>query len=307
MAAHLCPPTAIGWKARATHPSKLCRTTSAAEQAASALHSMAVLQVFQAKMLANEDAGLDSASLRDLRSATDLALCATKATAQAIGRSMSSLIMLERHLWRIKFPSSTLRSRQVACMDQLWRASLNVSRRLRSHLKQCDTSSLNAPARGTLGGKKNVFSVPHWPAMAPRCPTAGIANKIKHKHFQKESKLPCLPPRSVLPLCSQSAQPFQRLAWQAIPGLSAWVTNTVRRGYSLQFARRPPRFRGVLVHLSAQQRRSCPPCRGDESAGKRSHRNRSSNPERVRFYSRYFLVPKKDVSLRPILNLRLDF
>ncbi len=29
VAAHLCPPTAIGWKAKATHPSKPCRTTSA--------------------------------------------------------------------------------------------------------------------------------------------------------------------------------------------------------------------------------------------------------------------------------------
>ncbi len=26
---HLCPPTAIGWKSRASHPSKLCRDTSA--------------------------------------------------------------------------------------------------------------------------------------------------------------------------------------------------------------------------------------------------------------------------------------
>ncbi len=58
---------------------------------------MAVLQVFQAKMLASEEAGLDVASLRDLRSVTDLALRATKTTAQAIGRSMSSLIV-ERHL-----------------------------------------------------------------------------------------------------------------------------------------------------------------------------------------------------------------
>ncbi len=106
VAAHLCLPTAIGWKARASHLSKPCRATyafagrafSAAGQAASALHSMAVLQVIQAKMLANEEAGLDSASLRDLRRTTDLALCVTKATAQAIGRSMSSLIVLERHL-----------------------------------------------------------------------------------------------------------------------------------------------------------------------------------------------------------------
>ncbi len=49
-------------------------------------------------MFANEEAGLDSASLRDLWSTTDLALRATKATAQAIGRSMSSLIVLEHHL-----------------------------------------------------------------------------------------------------------------------------------------------------------------------------------------------------------------
>ncbi len=59
-------------------------------QAASALHSMAVLQVFQAKMLASEDAGLNAASLRDPRSATDLALRAIKATAQ---------VVLEHNLW----------------------------------------------------------------------------------------------------------------------------------------------------------------------------------------------------------------
>ncbi len=54
VATHLCPPPAIGLKGRASHPSKLCRVTSAlagcaysaAGQAASALHSMVVLQVF---------------------------------------------------------------------------------------------------------------------------------------------------------------------------------------------------------------------------------------------------------------------
>ncbi|KAI2646291.1 Platelet glycoprotein V [Labeo rohita] len=108
VAAHLCPPTAIGWKAKASHPSKPCRTTSAlagraytsAGQAASALHSMAILQVFQAKLLAQSDkSALDPATMTDLRSATDLALRATKTTAQAIGRSMANLAVLERHLW----------------------------------------------------------------------------------------------------------------------------------------------------------------------------------------------------------------
>ncbi len=50
VAVHLCPPTAIGWTAKAAHPSKPCRTTSALVGRAytSALHSMGVLQVFQA-------------------------------------------------------------------------------------------------------------------------------------------------------------------------------------------------------------------------------------------------------------------
>ncbi len=97
VAAHLCPPTAIGWKAKATHPSKPCRTTSAlagrayssAGQAASALHSMAVLQVFQAKLLRSMESSLNPAAFNELRSVTDLALRTTKMTDQAIGRSMA--------------------------------------------------------------------------------------------------------------------------------------------------------------------------------------------------------------------------
>ncbi len=37
-----------------------------------------------------------------------------------------------------------------------------------------------SPPRETLGAEEKVFSVPHWPATAPRCPTAVIADKIKH-------------------------------------------------------------------------------------------------------------------------------
>lgn len=106
MAAHLCLPTAFGWKAKVAHPSKPCRTTSAlssrayasAGQAGSALHTMAVLQVFQAKLFQYMDES-DPDAFRDLRSTTDLALCATKTTAQAIDRAMASLVVLERHVW----------------------------------------------------------------------------------------------------------------------------------------------------------------------------------------------------------------
>ncbi len=125
-----------------------------------------------------------------------------------------------------------------------------------------------------------------------------IADKIKNKHFQNESKDLFLPTISVLPLCSQSAQPFQPLAtwaeaWQANPGVSTWVMTTVRWGYTLQFARRPPPFRGGARHHSAQRECSSPPHRGDESAGKRSHRNCSSSPERVRLLQLLLPCPQK--------------
>ncbi len=167
VAAHLCPPTAIGWKAKASHPSKPCRTTSAlagrsyasAGQAASALHSMAVLQVYQAKLLsAVDESEPDPATLRELRSATDLALRATKTTAQAIGRSMASLVVLERHLWltlteirtRTGSPSLMLQFPPAASLDLRWKDSLSASQRHRRRHRLCDTSCPSAPAQQLL-------------------------------------------------------------------------------------------------------------------------------------------------------------
>ncbi|CAM4732670.1 unnamed protein product [Leuciscus chuanchicus] len=107
IAAHLCPPSA-GRRAKSALPSKACRTTSsllrrafsAAGQAASALHTMATLQIFQADLLRKlDEEGPDAICVPDLRSATDLALRATKSAAQAIGRNMASLTVTERHLW----------------------------------------------------------------------------------------------------------------------------------------------------------------------------------------------------------------
>ncbi|KTF80803.1 hypothetical protein cypCar_00035720 [Cyprinus carpio] len=68
------------------------RVYSCAGQAASALHSMAVLQVFQAKLLqVMDESGPDPAAFKELRCATDLALQTTKATAQAIERHFNDI------------------------------------------------------------------------------------------------------------------------------------------------------------------------------------------------------------------------
>ncbi len=104
----LCPQGAAAWRGNPHLPSRACRFSSAltakaygaAGQAASALHAMAHLQVPQAKALKQLHEGdADPGVLQELRTATDLALRATKVTAQALGQTMSTLVVQERHLW----------------------------------------------------------------------------------------------------------------------------------------------------------------------------------------------------------------
>ncbi|KAI2644460.1 Protein P [Labeo rohita] len=108
IAMHLCPQNAASWRGRPRLPSRACKFSSAlvakayaaSGQAASALHAMAILQVYQAKVLKDLHEGVpDPELLHELRSTTDYALRATKVTAQALGRAMSTMVVQERHLW----------------------------------------------------------------------------------------------------------------------------------------------------------------------------------------------------------------
>ncbi|CAM4734286.1 unnamed protein product [Leuciscus chuanchicus] len=107
VAMQLCPQSASS-HGDPKHPSKACRFSStlvakayrAAGQAASSLHAMATLQVYQAQMLRDMHEGRTDPGLFDeLRAATDLALRATKVTARSLGQVMSTCVVQERHLW----------------------------------------------------------------------------------------------------------------------------------------------------------------------------------------------------------------
>ncbi len=108
VAMQLCPTVASTLRGEPCLPSRACKYSSgltgsayrACGEAASALHAMALLQVHQAKALRDlHEGGHDLAVLHELRAATDLALRATKVTAQSLGRAMSTLVVQERHLW----------------------------------------------------------------------------------------------------------------------------------------------------------------------------------------------------------------
>ncbi len=161
-----------------------------------------------------------------------------------------------------------------------------------------------------LGKEESVFMDPHGPTIAPRCTTAVIADKIKCIHLQKESKNLFLPTVSILPLCSQFAQPFQPLAtwaeaWQAIPELSVWITTMVRWGHTLQFAQRPLRFCGVLTTTVCSENGQVLLAEVMNLLEKGAIEIIPPAQSESGFYRRYFLVPKKDGDLWPILDLRL--
>ncbi len=73
---------------------------SAAGQAASALHAMAIRQFHQAKALKQVHKGsTDPGLMQELRTATDFTLRATKVTARSLEKAMSTMVVQERHLW----------------------------------------------------------------------------------------------------------------------------------------------------------------------------------------------------------------
>ncbi len=108
IAVHLCPRNVATWRNCSRLPSKACKLTaalaakaySAAGQAASDLHAMAILQVHQAKALKQVHEGsTDPGLMQELRTATDFGLRATKVTARPLWKVMSTMVVQERHLW----------------------------------------------------------------------------------------------------------------------------------------------------------------------------------------------------------------
>ncbi|XP_050950465.1 uncharacterized protein LOC127153455 [Labeo rohita] len=94
-------------------------------------------------------------------------------------------------------------------------------------------------------------------------------------------------------------------AWLQLPSLSRWLIRTVRLGYAIQFARRPPRYRGVLF-TSVHSDTHAAVLRAEVAVLLAKDAIEPVPPAEMKsgFYSPYFIVPKKSGGLRPILDLR---
>ncbi len=93
--------------------------------------------------------------------------------------------------------------------------------------------------------------------------------------------------------------------WKRLPGVSLWVLRTIRSGYTLQFGRNPPRFDGVqLTVVNSASKASVLQQELSSLLQKGAIEEIPQSDIERGFFSRYFLVPKRDGSLRPILDLR---
>uniref|UniRef100_A0AAV2IU46 ribonuclease H n=1 Tax=Knipowitschia caucasica TaxID=637954 RepID=A0AAV2IU46_KNICA len=85
-----------------------------------------------------------------------------------------------------------------------------------------------------------------------------------------------------------------------------WLEKTLRRGYALQFFRKPPPFRGVRA-VRSQVRGSTEALEAEVSSLLSRGAAVEVDPQDATrgLYSPYFLVPKKSGGVRPILDLRV--
>ncbi len=118
---------------------------------------------------------------------------------------------------------------------------------------------------------------------------------------------PCVPHRCPTTGTSAPLVPLARSlgAWLALPSPSRWLLRTIRLGYAIQFARRPPKFRGI--RFTSVKPADAPVLRAEFAVLLAKDAIEPVPPADMRsgLFSPYFIVPKKGGGLRPILDLRV--
>ncbi|KAI2665879.1 Transposon Ty3-G Gag-Pol polyprotein [Labeo rohita] len=312
VAVHLCPQDAATWRGSPRLLSKACRLSSAltnkaysaADQATTALHAMATLQVYQAKALKELHKGSpDQAVLQELRAATDFALRATKVTARSLGQVMSTLVVQEHHLW--------LNLAQMADVEK--------TRFLNAPVSQAD-DTVEDFAQQFSAVQKQTEAISH---ILPRRVTPSKSPGALPQPARRRGRPPAAPKKQEQPAPSPAEAHDARLAarhrgrrrgplavrlaaWLELPSPSRWLIRTVRLSYAIQFARHPPKFRGILF-TSVRSDTDASVLRAEIAVLLAKDAIEPVPPAEMRsgFYSPYFIVPKKSGGLRPILDLRV--
>ncbi|KAL0173082.1 hypothetical protein M9458_033393, partial [Cirrhinus mrigala] len=345
LASYLSPSGASSLKAP-TLPSKPLRTTSAlvgkgysaAGQAGACLHTMSVLQAYQADLLKGLAEG-EKVDLEELQRTADLALRATKETARAVGRSMAAMVAAERHLWLTL--SDMKEKDRVFLLDAPLQPSGLFGDAVDSVVSRYQEARKQAAAFQSPDGcwassyrqvqKLSVATrAPPSRDRDPRHSRPGVVLHGPDARLQDTTASDELLPRIFPPgnvaepgtvssavscrsavtglRASSSAksrgQPRAAAAWKLLPNVSAWVLRTVEKGYAIQFGAPPPPFDGVFPTLVGPRQALVMEQEVETLLRKEAIEVVPPHVRESGFYSRYFIVPKKDGGLRPIIDLR---
>ncbi len=147
---------------------------TACGEAASALHAMALLQVYQAKAHKElQEGSSDTGVMQELRTVTDLALWATKVISHSLGRAMSTLVVQERHLWLnladMLEPDKVWFLNAPVCQAGLFGDGVeNFAQQISVAQKQTEAIKHILPRRPAAASTQSLAAVP--PSMrAPAC------------------------------------------------------------------------------------------------------------------------------------------
>ncbi len=178
VAIQLCPRTASTWRG---NPLLTGSAYAACGEAASALHAMALLQVHQAKALRDlHEGGHDPGVLSELRTATDLALRATKVTARSLGRAMSTMVVQELHLWLCladmkEVDKERFLNAPVSQTGLFGDAVENFAQQFSAAQKQTEAIRHILPRRAAAASTRPPAAVPRSTRRRGRPPAAGPA------------------------------------------------------------------------------------------------------------------------------------
>ncbi len=199
------------WKSHPLLPSKPCRTTSAligrsymvAGQLGAALHTMAILQAYQAEVLKEMDEGdgVTPEAVKELRRATNLALRATKHTARAVGLSLATA---ERHLWLNLMEKAFLLDAPIsssglfgyavnAVVDKFNNKQFMLCRAREPASSSCSRERL-APSKEPVGRVSEPMHPPRYTVWGDR----GRSASRQHPHKWVDLKPLNKPPRRLL-------------------------------------------------------------------------------------------------------------
>lgn len=157
----------------------------------------------------------------------------------------------------------------------------------------------------SVSSDRKLLCPPHEPADGQRL-RSPIENRFRSSPagdpFQAVENESRLIPETRLESLVPLAKYFD--AWKNLANISPWALRTIQYGYRLQFGFHPPRFNGVVWTVVNPTQGRVLEQEVNSLLAKGAIEHIPPLDRESGFYSRYFIVPKKDGGLRPIIDLR---